>query len=113
MSAKFKKITKAAIKYTAPITIRLGPDKILEIHKIKKEFYIIEPERADLNNIDECEGSMPLMDGAVVIIGRKEITVQCFNMPDSLSRHHLLIKLEGQTIYLFDLHSRNSTYLSV
>lgn len=108
---EYKKISKASVKYVAPVRIRLGADKELLIQKEGDDYYLLELLRADEKPLGKCDGAIPLLNGANVVIGRQELSVECLNLPDSISRQHLLIKREFDTFYLFDLHSKNGTYL--
>jgi hypothetical protein len=109
----YKKITKASVRcQESPILLRIGGDKELEIRKEGDDYYLVEPEKADEGSLKDCRGAIPLLNGAHVVIGRQEISSECLDLPDSISRQHLLIKREFHMIYLFDLHSKNGTFLA-
>ena len=110
---KFKKITKASIKYEGPIYLRVGTDLVLEIRKEGDDYYLLDPAKVGGGKINDCESSLPLLNGAHVVIGRQEMSSECLDLPDSTSRQHMLIKREFDMIYLFDLHSKNGSYLKV
>jgi hypothetical protein len=109
----YKKITKASVRYQgSPILMRIGGDMELEIRKEGDDFYIVEPEKAESGSLKDCNGAIPLLNGAHVVIGRQELSSECLDLPDSISRQHLLIKREFDMIYLFDLHSKNGSFLA-
>ena len=108
----FKRITRASVKYVdSPVRLRIGTDMVLEVWKEGENYYLVEPGRAKAGKLEDCAGSMPLLNGASVVIGRQEISSECLDLTDSISRHHMLIKREFDMIYLFDLHSKNGTFL--
>ena len=110
---EYKKITKATIRYKdSPVHLRIGGDKELEIRKEGDDYYLLEPEKALSASLSDCKGAIPLLNGANVVIGRQELSSECLDLPDSISRQHLLVKREFDTIYLFDLHSKNGSYLA-
>lgn len=110
---EYKRITKASVRYQdSPLYLRIGGDKELEIRKEGDDYYLVEPERVEDGNIKDCQGALPLLNGAHVVIGRQEISSECLDLPDSISRQHLLIKREFDMLYLFDLHSKNGSFLA-
>ena len=113
MPDSFKRITRASVKHDgSPVRLRIGTDKVLEVWKEGNDYYLVEPERATPGKLRDCEGALPLLNGASVVIGRQELSADCLDLPESISRHHLLIKREFDMVYLFDLHSKNGTYLA-
>jgi len=109
----YKKITKASVRYSdSPICLRVGGDMELEIRKEGDDYYLVEPDKAGTGSLSDCRGAIPLLNGAHVVIGRQEISSECLDLPDSISRQHLLIKREFDMIYLFDLHSKNGSFLA-
>ncbi len=108
----YRKITKASIKYDSPIFLRLGKDKSLEFRREGDDYFLLEPSIAVAGKLDTCDGAVPLLNGAHLVVGRQEISTECLHLPESISRQHLLIKREFDMIYLFDLHSKNYTFLS-
>lgn len=84
----------------------------LQIRKDGDDYYLVEPDKAGKGNLSDCKGAIPLLNGANVVIGRQELSSECLDLPDSISRQHLLVKREFDTFYLFDLHSKNGSYLA-
>lgn len=111
-SQEYNRISKAAIKYVAPVRLRLGSDKELEIRKEGDDYYLVEPDNAVKDKLCDCDGAVPLLNGAHLVIGRQEISAECLNLPDSISRQHMLIKREFDTFYIFDLHSKNGSFVA-
>jgi len=109
----YRKITKASVRVQdQPVYLRIGGDKELEIRKEGDDYYLVEPEQAGEGKLKDCQGTLPLLNGAHVVIGRQELSSECLDLPDSISRQHLLIKREFDMIYLFDLHSKNGSFLA-
>lgn len=106
-----KRVMRKAITYERPIKVQLGAEKTFVIWKDKEDYYLIEPERANTEDLAGSDGTLPIYDGATVVVGRKELTSECFNLPKNISRYHLMIKREQDTFFLFDLHSENGTFI--